>query len=192
MRHIKSTATTSEHTKWKRLGEKTVYKGRVHILEYDVELPNGLPAKYEVDHGTAGAVAVLVTTPKDEIVLSYQYRFPLDEWIYDLPGGGASLGETLEAAVIRECREEVGIMPASLQKLATFYPNPGRSDWSMTVFFCDTYTEAKGIEDDPSETVERVVMPLKDFKKLVDDGKIIDPSLLIAWHTACSKGHIKP
>jgi 8-oxo-dGTP pyrophosphatase MutT (NUDIX family) len=175
------------HTKWKRISEKTVYKGRVHIIEHDVELPNGSASKYEVDHGATQAAAVLVKTPENEIVLSYQYRFPLDEWIYDLPGGGALEGETPEETAARECREEVGIEPKKLQKLITFFPNPGRSDWSLTVFFCDSYEETKSIDDDPSEQVERIVMPVEALKKLVEDGKVVDPALLIAWHTARSK-----
>lgn len=179
-----------QYAKWKRLSEKTAYKGRVHILEYDVELPDGSLSKYEVDHSVGRAVAVLIKTPDDEIILSHQYRFPLDEWIYDLPGGGASPEESLEEAAARECREEVGIILKDLQKLATYYPNPGRSDWSATVFFCNEY-ESTGIEhNDPSEYVERVVMPISELKALVSQGKIIDPSLLIAWHTACSKGLI--
>jgi len=30
---------------WKRLGERTAYKGRVHIVEHDIELPNGEQSK---------------------------------------------------------------------------------------------------------------------------------------------------
>lgn len=176
---------------WKRIGEKTAYKGRVHIVEYDVELPNGEHSKYEVDHGTSCAVAVLIKTHDNKIVLAHQYRFPLDKWIYDLPGGGKKADESIEEAVIRECREEAGIAPKKIEKLATFYPNPGRSDWPAHVFYCDDFEESELHFDDPSETVERVLMPVSAFKKLVDNQEIIDPSLLIAWHTACSKGYIK-
>lgn len=181
----------SVYAKWKRLDKKSVYKGRVHILEYDVELPDGSLSKYEVDHSAVQAVAVLVVTQKRELVLSYQYRFPLDQWIYDLPGGAAAPGETLEDAAIRECREEVGILPSRLHKLMTFYPNPGRSDWSTNIYFCDTYTESEAIRDDPSEMIDRVIMPITDFKTLVAEAKIIDPGLLIAWYTAQSQGYIQ-
>jgi ADP-ribose pyrophosphatase len=176
----------SKLPEWKRLHEETVYKGRMHIVEHDVELPDGSRSKYEVDHAE-NAVAVLIKTPENKLVLSHQYRFPLDKWIYDLPGGGAQAGETLKEAASRECREEVGIEPTNLQELATFYPNPGRSDWSLNLFFCDAYTEAKPIEDDPSEKVERVLMAVKELEILVQTGEIIDPSLLIGWHAARSK-----
>jgi 8-oxo-dGTP pyrophosphatase MutT (NUDIX family) len=176
--------------KWKRIGSKTAYKGRVHIVEHDVELPNGSASKYEVDHSDGKAVAVLFKTKDDEIIVSHQYRFPLDAWIYDLPGGGSPPNETLEDGAKREALEEVGLIPNNLTKLATFYPNPGRSDWTASVFFCDDYTEATATETDPSETVSMVKIPIAEFAKLVEENHIVDPMLLIAWYTALRRGLI--
>jgi len=177
--------------KWKRISQKTVYKGRVHIVEHEAELPNGQKTKYEVDHGDSCAVAVLIKTKNGEIVLAHQYRFPLDEWIYDLPGGGKQADETPEQAAIRECREEAGIIPKSLIKLATFYPNPGRIDWPAHVYFCDDYDESELKLDDPSEHVEKVLMKPSDFQKLVDSQSIVDPSLLIGWYSARNRNLIQ-
>jgi NAD+ diphosphatase len=41
---------------------------------------------------------------------------------FGLPGGFVDPGEGAEAAVLRECREELGVVPASLRYLASF-PN---------------------------------------------------------------------
>lgn len=177
--------------KWKRIDQRTVYKGRVHIVEHDVELPNGQRSKYEVDHGDSCAVAVIVKTSKNEIVLTHQYRFPLDRWIYDLPGGGKHMDETPEEAAVRECQEEVGVKPRKLIKLATFYPNPGRIDWPAHIFYCEDFEESKIDLGDPSEDVERVLVPVEKLHELVTDQKIVDPSLLIGWYTARDKGLIK-
>ena len=178
----------AEHPKWKRLSKKTLYKGRVHIVEHSVILPNGTPSHYEVDHSEKGAVAVLILTPENEIILSHQYRFALDAWIYDLPGGGVGEHENVRDAAVRECQEEVGIVPRALTELITFYPNPGRSDWSSTLFFCDDYEVTDAYQGDPSEVVEQVRIPINDLKKKIHLGEIVDPSLLIAWHTAIEKG----
>lgn len=162
----------------------------MHIVEYKVELPTGELSKYEVDHSISCAVAVLIKTPDNKIILTHQFRFPLNKWIYDLPGGGKRSDETIEEAAVRECQEEVGIAPSKLEKLAMFYPNPARTDWPAHVFYCDNFAYSALEHDDPSEKVERVVMPTSKFKKLVSEHKIVDPMLLIAWHTACSKGYI--
>ena len=87
-----------------------------------------------MDHNEYGAAACLVRLDK-RVILTYQYRFPLNRWIYDLPGGGRMKGETFEDAARRECREEIGINPENLIYLAEFYPNPGRSDWPVHIFF---------------------------------------------------------
>lgn len=178
------------YKKWKRLGKKTVYKGRVHIIEYEAQLPNGDKTTYEVDHSDNCAVAVLIKTADDNIVLTHQYRFPLDEWIYDLPGGGKQEDESLEQAAIRECQEEVGIAPKKIELLNKYYPNPARTDWPAYVFYCSDFTSSKIEINDPSENVEKVLMPIQRLKQLIDDQKIVDPMLLIAWYTACSKGFI--
>lgn len=178
------------HPKWERSGSKTVYKGRMHIIEYDAILPNGEHTTYEVDHFEAGAVAVLIKVDTDKVILTYQYRFPLDKWIYDLPGGAIQIGETIEEAATRECKEEVGIAPKKVVRLAKFYPNPARTDWPAHVYFCDDFEESKIDLNDPSETVERILMPIAKLKKLIDENKIVDPMLLIAWYSALSKGYI--
>jgi ADP-ribose pyrophosphatase len=182
--------TNDPYPKWKRFGQKTAYKGRAHIIVYDAELPNGQRTTYEVEHGDGKAVAVLIKTADNKIVLTHQFRFPLDRWIYDLPGGGSPASEDLEEAAIRECREEVGIRPKKLIKLATFYPNPGRIDWTANLFFCDEFEESELKIDDPSETVEKVLMPVEELDKLIRNQEIVDPSLLIAWHTARNMGYI--
>lgn len=180
------------HPTWKRLGQRTVYKGRLHVIEYDAELPNGERTKYEVEHGRTCAVAVLIKTMDDKIVLTHQFRFPLDRWIYDLPGGARRVGESVEEAAIRECREEVGMAPKKIEKLSMFYPNPARTDWPAYVFYCEEFESSKLKINDSSENVEAVFMPIQKFKKMVDDQKIVDPMLLVAWFAACSKGFIKP
>jgi 8-oxo-dGTP pyrophosphatase MutT (NUDIX family) len=178
------------HKPWKRIGERTAYKGRIHVIEHDVILPNGEHSKYEVEHHESFAVATLVTTKNNEVLLTYQYRFPLDQWIYDLPGGGKKKDETIEQAALRECQEEIGVRPKKLTKLTSFFINPGRSELQAHVFFCNDYEIADNDTSDPSEQVERVSMPFAKLQAMVNDDKIVDPLLLIAWHTACNKGYI--
>lgn len=177
--------------KWKRVSQKTVYKGRVHIVEHDVVLPNGEPSKYEVDHAEGFAVAVLIKTKNDEIFLTHQYRFPLDEWVYGLPAGGAPFSETPEEGVKRECQEEIGILPKKLIPLTKIYLNPVRSDWPVHIFYCDDYEDSKVDFHDPSENVELVTMPIAQLKELISRKEIIDPALLIAWYMARDLGYIK-
>lgn len=179
-----------DYPKWKRVSEETTYKGRVHIVSHKAILPNGEETFYEVEHNEYGAASCLVKIGDDSVILSYQFRFPLNRWIYDLPGGGRMANETFEEAARRECREEVGIEPDTLIHLAEYYQNPGRSDWPVNLFFCTSHVEAQKIEDDPSEEVERRVLRITEVDELIEKGEIIDPALLIAWAAARRKGLI--
>ena len=45
----------------------------------------------------------------DKIVMIRQYRYPLDEYLYELPAGLIDAGETPEEAAVREMKEETGL-----------------------------------------------------------------------------------
>jgi 8-oxo-dGTP pyrophosphatase MutT (NUDIX family) len=180
----------NDYPKWKRFERRTLHKGRTTIVEYDIELSNGQEEVYEVDESTTAGTAVLMKTEDNKIVLTHQYRFPLDQWIYDLPGGTQEIGETTEQAACRECQEEVGLSPINIKKLITYYPNPGRASYPIHLYYCDSFKESKMQEPDPNEPVEAKYISIKELDELIRANEIIDPSLLIAWHTAKQKGYI--
>ena len=167
-----------------------MYKGRLHIVEHEAVLPGGKRTTYEVEHSDGKAVAVLIKTIDNQIVLTHQFRFPLNRWIYDLPGGGSPADEEVEEGAIRECQEEVGCRPKSLVKLATFYPNPGRADWAAHLFYCDNFDASELQLSDPSEVIEKVLVPIQRLDEMIRKQEIVDPSLLIAWHSARNLGYI--
>jgi ADP-ribose pyrophosphatase len=176
---------------WKYLSSEVILDKRMHVVEDQIILPSGEKSSYVYEKGI-GAVAVLIAT-KDGIILTYQYRYPLKAWIYDLPGGGMANGETPEEAAIRECQEEVGLQPKKLTKLSTFYPNPSRTAWPAHLFFCDATTNTSHllITNDPSEQIQKRLVTPRGLAKLVDSGKIVDPSLLIAWHISLYRGLVR-
>lgn len=95
-------------------------------------------------------------------------------------------GNPKEAA-IRECREELGMVPKKLEKLTTFSPNPARIDWPAHIFYCESVESSRLELNDPSENVERALILIIKLRKLIDEGEIADPALLIGWYTACSR-----
>lgn len=173
---------TSDHVeaRWRRQSTRVLHAGRVVLTEHTVELPTGEVTMFEVDESITYAVAVLICPKPGSVILTRQYRYPIDAWIFDLPGGAGNENENPADAARRECREETGLIPDELVHLHTIYPNPGRSAWPLHLFFATTTTQGKPDISDPSEQVVTVITLLEDLDRLIRTGDIIDPALLTA------------
>lgn len=183
---------TTTETKWLRGERRTAYDGRVVVAECDAALPTGERTTFEVDESIPFAVAVLLSDGAGSVWLTRQYRFALDAWIYDLPGGAGQVGEDPARAAARECEEETGILPDSLTPLHTFFPNPGRAAWPSHLFFAEAGAPGRADRSDPSEQVQAVRIPIDDLDSLIRAGSIVDPSLLIARTFAALRGFLPP
>jgi 8-oxo-dGTP diphosphatase len=82
-----------------------------------------------VSHGPRLAVDLIVELEGDRIVL-IRRRNPPHGWA--LPGGFVEYGESLEAAAVREAKEETGLDIELIRQLHT-YSDPGRDPRGHTV-----------------------------------------------------------
>src|SRR5262245_56898382 len=99
-------------------GHRTVYDGKVLALHVDeVEEPGGVRATREVVRHR-GSVAALAVSTDDRVVLVRQYRYAVDEAVWELPAGRLDPGETPEQGARRELLEEVGLEAGVLEPLA--------------------------------------------------------------------------
>lgn len=95
---------------------------------------------------------VFVMNPKEEILLAMKKRgFGEGKW--NGAGGKVEVGETVEAAAVRELREETGIeVPESkLESVGTLhFTFEGKPDWNqdVSVFFVRDYVGPDGVETD--------------------------------------------
>ncbi|WP_324014157.1 NUDIX hydrolase [Microbacterium sp. JZ37] len=177
---------------WETTGRTEVYAGRVRLVDHAVVLPDGTRTHYEVDESIPFAVATLVVDDGD-VILTRQYRYPLDRWIHDLPGGAGAATESPSAAARRELEEELGLTPHTLKPLHTFAVNPGRSAWSVHLFFCEAWTSVGPADaSDPSEEVRLVRMALHELDAAIASGEIVDPSLIVARACAAASGLLPP
>jgi 8-oxo-dGTP pyrophosphatase MutT (NUDIX family) len=111
-----------------------VYRSRVFSVEVEtVRLPNG--RDHEMTIVRHPPSVVLIPMPDaDHVILVRQYRHSIRRELWELPAGSVDSGESAEAAAARECEEEIGLVPARVDRLAGLYPTPGYCDEEMIFF----------------------------------------------------------
>ena len=78
------------------------------IILYQEEMKNILKLKTK-DNTPEGIVVYAVTDEeKPRLLVIKEYRYPLDEYIYELPAGIIDPGEVAEQSAVREIKEETG------------------------------------------------------------------------------------
>src|SRR5437868_652855 len=101
----------SEVSPWKCLSSRTVYTNDwIKVREDQVIRPDGKPGIYGVVE-TRIATGVLALTPDLQVYLVGQYRYPMDEYSWEIIEGGSDDGD--DGALLtaqRELQEEAGLV----------------------------------------------------------------------------------
>src|SRR5581483_453260 len=131
-----------------------IYRGRVISLRRnEVIEPGNVRAVREIVHHNGSAV-ILPRLPNGRFVLSRQFRFAADDFLWELPAGSCAQGETPLRTARRELTEETGYRSRHWKRLVAFYPSPGVMDEKMTIFLADNVIPgAANPEDDERITV---------------------------------------
>ena len=154
-----------------------VFKSRVFSIEVEKKrFPNG--REHEVAIVRHAPVVVLIPLEADgRVVLIKQYRAPIDRETWELPAGGIDRDETAEAAARRECEEEIGRVPESVERLAALFPTPGYCDEEM-IFFRVSHLRQPPPDSphkpDEDEDIQARSVTVTEARAMVALGKIVD------------------
>jgi ADP-ribose pyrophosphatase len=108
-------------------------------------------------------------------VLIRQYRYAIDRWIWELPAGSLEPGEDPVAGARRECHEEIGMVPDTVEHLGTFYPTPGFCDEKMIFFRMSGLSKpAEPAALDEDEQIEPRVFEVFEVRQRLRRGEIVD------------------
>ncbi len=141
----------------------------IRIWQSQVSLNDGSRVDREVIEAKFGSVVGVVMDDKQNLFLVKEYRFAMQEFTTHLPGGRFDLQkEEPEEAIIRELREEIGVRPKKIERIAEFNGG-GTWRWPMIYFFCQDLDVAP-LPGDPDEDIEVVKVKFTDYlKKILND-----------------------
>lgn len=163
----------------RRLSTKRVYDGRVLALDVDdVEEPGGVRAVREVVRHR-GSVAALAVHDDGRVVLVRQYRYPVDEAVWEIPAGRLDPGETPLEGARRELEEEVGLRASRLEPICVFYTTPGFCDERMHVFRATGLSPVRARPEE-DERIEPMVLSLEAARGMVARGEVREGKTLVA------------
>jgi 8-oxo-dGTP pyrophosphatase MutT (NUDIX family) len=121
-----------------------------------------------------GPRAGIVALREHQVLLTRQYRFLLDSFSWELPGGRVDSGEAAETAAVRECLEETGVECSGLRKLVEYYPGLDNFDNRTTLYVSDITRDAREFMPTESEVVEIRWTPIREALGMVFSGQILD------------------
>jgi ADP-ribose pyrophosphatase len=163
----------------RRIAGTRVYEGRVLNLDVDeVEEPGGVRATREVVRHN-GSVAALAVHDDGRVVLVRQYRYAVDESLWELPAGRRDGHESAEEGARRELEEEVGLRAAHLEPLSFFYTTPGFCDERMNIFRATRLSSVPPRPED-DERIEIGVFDLEEAGRMIARGDIREGKTLVA------------
>lgn len=126
-----------------------------------------------------GAAVILPVLDDGSIVLIRNYRFAVDEHLYELPAGMLEPGEDPEACAARELAEETGYTAARFEKLTEFYSGPGTTDEKMRVYLAtELKPGAQALEG--YETIAVETHSDDEVRRMIAAGTIHDAKTIAA------------
>jgi ADP-ribose pyrophosphatase len=167
-------------TEFKTLDSQVAFQGRIFGVHVDrVHFPNGNEVNVEIVRHPRSVVLIPMPDP-EHVILVRQFRYPVSQWLWELPAGSLDPGEEPEAAARRECHEEIGQVPRGLALLGRFYPTPGFCDEEMYLYRIDGLdaptAEAHMDED---EIIEPKTFSLADVRRMIGRGQVADMKTVV-------------
>ena len=108
----------SENNPWQTQATREIYNNPwITVREDAVIRPDGAPGIYGVVSMKNRAVGVVPLHADGTVTLVGQFRYPMNEYSWEIPEGGCSATELPIEAARRELREETGLIAAEIEPL---------------------------------------------------------------------------
>lgn len=164
----------------------------LNLFQLDALTDNGRPFDYffvsrrkadEIKLRTGDSAAegvVIYPVLKDDpekIVLIRQYRYPIGDYLYELPAGLIDAGETPDIAAVREMKEETGLAfevytDGDAAYRRPFFMGPGFTDESCNAIFGYASGTISRDEMEDTESIQVLIADQDEVKRILREEKV--------------------
>jgi 8-oxo-dGTP pyrophosphatase MutT (NUDIX family) len=174
-------ADTPQPKRWQRLRSEP--HATTRIFDVSREIYRHPDRAKEQDFFVINApdwVNVIALTPDHQLVLVRQFRYGIDDFSLEIPGGVIDRGEDCIAAGLRELREETGYAGGPARLLGSVHPNPAMQNNRCHLVLVENVRPEAGLEWDPDEEFEITTRPVDEVYALAYRGGIMHAMVLDA------------
>lgn len=162
------------HNPWQITAEKKVYDNKwISVTEYDVINPAGGQGIYGKVHFKNLAIGIIVLDDEFNTYLVGQYRFPLDEYSWEIPEGGGALNTNPIDSAKRELLEETGLVAHEWTLLLKLHLSNSVSDEYSYIYLARQLEQFDAMPEDTEQLIVKK-LPFDEVWKMTEQGKITD------------------
>lgn len=166
-------SSASHPARWEKKGDRSLAATRIlDLREVRYRHPvRGTERDFIVINAPSWVVA-LALTPDGQLVFVNQFRFGIDGFSLELPGGVMDLGEDPVAAGRRELSEETGFVGRAARLLGFVHPNPAIQSNRCHFILVEHVARSASTDWDPDEEIEISTVPVADALAWARSGRI--------------------
>lgn len=168
--------------KWRKISSRHILDHpRMQLVEDEVELPSGKEIQYLRQEYSGRGGVIVICRKGDKILVQREYSYPVDEILWQFPGGKIEADETPEQAATRELAEESGIKAENAKCIGWFYPDNRRTNARLFVVECDYVTDDEKARPDDTEFIESEWIENGQISQMIRRGEVRNYAMLAAW-----------
>jgi 8-oxo-dGTP pyrophosphatase MutT (NUDIX family) len=145
----------------------------INVVEHQVLNPKGGNGIYGKVHFKNLAIGIIPVFENGDTILVGQYRFPLNQYSWEIPEGGGKIGIDPIVSAQRELLEETGLQAGKWTKLLEMHLSNSVSDEFAIIFLAEELIQGDAMPED-TEELQLQRIPLAKAFEMVMNSEITD------------------
>jgi len=188
-----TTLNKPSNNPWQTKTSQQVYDNQwISVREDKVVNPSGGDGIYGVVHFKNLAIGILPVDSERHTWLVGQYRYPLEEYSWEIPMGGSPHADGPLIGAKRELKEETGLTAATWQTLMKVHPSNSVTDETGFVYLATDLTEGEMKHEETEELLIKR-LPVEHAVQMAMTDEITDcmsVAALLRLHIGLQSGEI--